>query len=131
MSSQVLTGHKFIYLYHSQFSQILHFPRFLRAHTTKNENNKHPYFQTTRFQEKENNKHNKYNNLNQTQITLIITDDYLIKSIKIGVIHVLLTVTHAQTKHARMENVENMENKKRKQKMQMPLEFVVFFFFLF
>lgn len=65
---------------------------------------------------KENNKHNKYNNLNQTQITLIITDDYLIKSIKIGVIHVLLTVTHAQTKHARMENVENMENKKRNRK---------------
>ena len=62
---------------------------------------------------KENNKHN---NLNQTQFTLIITDDYLIKSIKIGVIHVLLTVTHAQTKHARMENVENMENKKRNRK---------------
>jgi len=81
----------------------------VHTHKTKKENNKHPYFQTTRFQEKENNKHNKYNNLNQTQITLIITDDYLIKSIKIGVIHVLLTVTHAQTKHARMENVENME----------------------
>lgn len=65
---------------------------------------------------KENNKHNKYNNLNQTQITLIITDNYLIKSIKIGVIHVLLTVTHAQTKLAHMENMENTENKKRNRK---------------
>ena len=84
----------------------------MHTHKTKKENNKHPYFQTTRFQEKENNKHNKYNNLNQTQITLIITDDYLIKSVKISVIHVLLTATHAiknhvfrkRGKHGRIKN---------------------------